>query len=501
MATETELKLSLSDAGERKLAAHDAFRAPAASDPRRERIVTTYFDTADHALARLGVSLRVRRAGQGRVQTVKATAAAGSPSRGEWEWKIDSDEPDLSLTRDTPLAEGLPEGAQLQATVVTDVMRTTRLLHLRDATIEAAFDEGTIQAGEARERIRELELELREGSQVALYRLALTLHAAAPLALEVDSKAVRGARMEAGDPPAPVKADPPDLPKGSSAAEALRIVVARALGHVLANKTAALAGVPEGIHQARTGLRRLRSALALFAPLLDPRARVAFNEEMRRLGRSIGEARDWDVFCEERLTGAFADLEEPGWGRLLREAAEGEREGAHRRAAAEIAGPAFTSLALGLGAWSEEGARDARLIGRGALKQDIARLAPGLLEALLKKTRRRAAMARDKSATELHPLRKSLKKLRYAVEFLSRLYPEKKIRAYLKRMKKLQDALGDLNDAATASLMARGLARGRVEIGVAAAQFQAKQDKDAAKARRQFERQWKKFEKERPFWL
>ena len=48
-------------------------------------------------------------------------------------------------------------------------------------------------------------------------------------------------------------------------------------------------------------IRRLRAALTLFRPLLEPHAEKRFSEALRSLGRIFGEARDRDVFCGETL--------------------------------------------------------------------------------------------------------------------------------------------------------------------------------------------------------
>ena len=45
-----------------------------------------------------------------------------------------------------------------------------------------------------------------------------------------------------------------------------------------------------------------------------------------------------------------------------------------------------------------------------------------------------------------HRTRKRVKRLRYNVEFLQSLFPEKEIKRYLKALKPLQETLGHYND-------------------------------------------------------
>jgi len=323
--TETELKLVISPAAERRLEELAAFRPPSASEPKSQRIVTTYFDTPHRDLARRGLSLRVRRAGEKRIQTVKASGDAGvAAARGEWEWPIAKEEPDLDLVATTPVVDRLPPklDKQLEPVVVTDVVRTTRTVQLEGNTIEAALDSGSIEAGDAKEPVHELELELREGAPGALYRLALTLHAATPVAVETESKAARGYRLKERSAPRAEKPTDMTLARDVNAVDGLREIVANALGHLLANRAAALAGDAEGIHQTRVAIRRLRSALRLFGPRLEPHATALFQSELKRIGRIIGEARDWDVFCVEMLPESFGDHDDAELGELIRQAAE-----------------------------------------------------------------------------------------------------------------------------------------------------------------------------------
>ncbi|MBE0620438.1 MAG: CHAD domain-containing protein, partial [Burkholderiales bacterium] len=48
-----------------------------------------------------------------------------------------------------------------------------------------------------------------------------------------------------------------------------------------------------------------------------------------------------------------------------------------------------------------------------------------------------------------HRLRIAAKKLRYAAEFFSTLFPKRRVRPYVQSLAAMQDVLGGLNDAAT----------------------------------------------------
>jgi CHAD domain-containing protein len=82
----------------------------------------------------------------------------------------------------------------------------------------------------------------------------------------------------------------------------------------------------------------------------------------------------------------------------------------------------FTALVLGLAAWTETGREHRRLLGNKRLERRLSRIVPGLLDRLLRKVEKRGrAIAPDASPAALHPLRKSVKKLRYGVEFVASL--------------------------------------------------------------------------------
>lgn len=491
------MKLAVPDGSIDALEAH--LRAADGGNASRRREVTTYFDTSDRALEHSGISLRVRVADEQRIQTVKADRRDSVVAdRAEWEWPIKQDRPDLGPVGQILADRGLPKHLDLAPVFTTEVDRTTRVLQLRGGTVvETAYDEGLIIAGNSHQPIRELELELRGGEAAPLYRLACELHAAAPLMLETESKGGRGYRLAAGVKPEARKSKNALVEPGASGAEAFRQIVSAGLGHLLANQAATLAGDAEGVHQMRIAIRRLRAALALFQPLLEPHAAALFQEELRRVGRVFGAARDWDVFCLQILPDVLQTEPDSGWRDLLQQPAMGVRAAAHAELCWEIRGPAFTRLVLGLAAWAEE----IRLPGTSEPWLPIADLCPALLDRLATKVARRGHKIGQRSETELHALRKSLKKLRYGIDFLRPVFRPAPLKAYLHDCKKLQQTLGDINDTVTATALAESLARGtRLDlapaVGVLAEQLARRRNEALAR----LAKRWDAFADHARFW-
>ncbi|MBV8615663.1 MAG: CYTH domain-containing protein, partial [Acetobacteraceae bacterium] len=261
-SAETELKLALPPMASDSLFSLPALKGSGPGEPKSRRIVTTYYESADKDLERQGLTLRVRQVDGQRIQTVKATGDAGvAQSRGEWEWPVESETPDLGLLKETPIADrvaGMSEGS-LKPAVVTDVVRTTQTVEVEDSVVEAALDLGSIITGDKQQPVRELELELRRGKPGSIYRLALELTSIIPFEIEVESKAARGFRMKEGSPPQTHKPSSPTLDPDAPAVQGLRQIIEETLGHLLANRAAALAGDAGGVHQVRIGVRRIRS--------------------------------------------------------------------------------------------------------------------------------------------------------------------------------------------------------------------------------------------------
>lgn len=251
------------------------------------------------------------------------------------------------------------------------------------------------------------------------------------------------------------KAEPPPLSSADTLSVSLRLILAEGLDHLDAHRAAARAGDVEAIHQARVALRRLRSALRLFGRYLDPVAKDRFNDALRELGRGLGAARDWDVFVAETIPTACRAM--PGETEALISLigpAQHEREAAHLALRNALDDPRTDMMLHDLRDWGSAAPAFA-LPDTAALR--IGDEAATMLDRLAKRGRRHGRKLSRQTDDERHALRKALKSLRYGIEMLQSLYPHDRFKPYRKRLSRLQEDLGQLNDAIAAEALAARL--------------------------------------------
>jgi triphosphatase len=83
--------------------------------------------------------------------------------------------------------------------------------------------------------------------------------------------------------------------------DALQRLGRQCVAHFLLNEPVTLSGEPEGIHQMRMAVRRLRSGLSAFKPMLPLEHRCWASEELEWLAHALGPARNWDIFAASLL--------------------------------------------------------------------------------------------------------------------------------------------------------------------------------------------------------
>mgnify|MGYP001296161475 CR=1 FL=1 len=155
MGKEIELKFEVSPQDLRKLKVGRALHGRLLKE---ESLVSVYFDTPKHKLARTGVTLRVRHNGGKRVQTAKSCGSQGSFRRGEWEHEIAGDVPEWHKARGSPLGPLLTKKVKrkLKPIFETRIHRISVPVRKDGSRIEVALDEGHIRAGRRSTSVTEL---------------------------------------------------------------------------------------------------------------------------------------------------------------------------------------------------------------------------------------------------------------------------------------------------------------------------------------------------------
>ncbi len=448
MVVEVELKLELSAADAERLEAAPLWQGR----PTRKILLARYYDTPDQQLRRNGLSLRVRRRGKRHVQTVKAGggAAAGLFARSEWEEDVADFTP--RLHGDGPVLQLLGEegAASLAPLFDVAVKRLTRCLSHDGAEVELALDRGAASVADREAPICEVELELRSGDPAALFALAREIDALAPVRLGVLTKSARGYALL--EPVASAeKSVPVALERGMTAQQGFAAIARNCICHYRQNEALLLAAPEpdaEAVHQARVALRRLRSAFRLFRPMLDDPQSRRLAAELRWLAGRLGAVRDLDVMQAATPVGE-ADA------KLI-----AARAAAHKAMAVALLERARW-LMLDLAEWLTLGewATDPMRAPLRELPAEVA--AAAALDRMRRRVRKHGKGLKRQDDAQRHGLRKDSKKLRYAVEFFAGLFPSarqvKRHRHFLRRLERLQDHLGALNDRVTTQALAERL--------------------------------------------
>ncbi|CAD5254052.1 Inorganic triphosphatase YgiF, contains CYTH and CHAD domains [Bosea sp. 62] len=505
---EIELKLAASPDALETLRGADLIARHARNQGVTRRLDAVYYDTPDRLLDRNGLALRVRRSGKRHVQTLKRSGSGDPLARDEWEVALPDAALDLALL---PLAEiGEPlaslSAGQLAPVFATRIRRRLRRLDYAGALIEIAFDDGTIEAGEKTLQVSEVELELKEGEAAALYELGLAMLDVAPLQLATQSKSARGYGLAFARLPQAVKAKPVEIGEHDNADAAIAAILANTHKQLLGNLAPVVTqSGPEGVHQMRVSLRRLRSALSVLKREVASPAFEPIGREAKRLGHVLGPARNWDVFITQTVPDIEADSLNDAGLSLLCKAAEPHQTKSYADIAKRLANPQTSRFLLSFGALIE------RRGWRSGLPSEamavLAEPADDFAGRVLARTHRQA-LKRGRGFGSLRPegrheLRLALKKLRYTAEFFLPLHDGAAARRYLARLSRLQEALGLANDAATTQHLLAELRGGKApgsDLHFAAGAIHGWQSRHTIEAGRKLKRRWRRFEAASPFW-
>lgn len=463
-AREIELKLELDPAAQDAIKRTGTVEGFTASRSVTKTLQSIYFDTPDQALRKAKISLRVRKSGRSWLQTAKLGTGVmgGLSSPIEAEHPVKGRALEFSVIEDPDVRDkltGTIGNASVSECFETVMKRTTRqLTRESDGThIELAFDTGNILAGPESHPLVELEMELKSGPSSALFEAAKLLLTDVPFRFSPFSKAERGYRFAEGRPDdkkVPYFAEPVVFEKGITVEHAFRDVLRSCLAQIAENRLAVLASSdPEGPHQMRIGLRRLRSAFRLFRPALNPATMAPLDQMARTIAGEAGALRDLDVLIDEIVQPLTQKAPDSiSFDALLADLAATRDQNTKAALAAHLKAADVNAFLLDLAAYAEgRGWLDPENFDQTALlAQPIEDFAAGALAKQWKKVNRYGKRIDELTIPERHEMRKAMKKMRYGIEFFECLYPRADVKPLLKRMKRLQDIFGYLNDVAMA---------------------------------------------------
>ncbi len=221
----------------------------------------------------------------------------------------------------------------------------------------------------------------------------------------------------------------------------------------------------EDLHDMRVAVRRLRAAVQLFRPYLPKKQVARLRKDLRRLGRALGPARDYDVMLAnlDAYRAAAPATAEDALAPLVRRWRK-QRKRARKAMIEYLESKRYRRLKRRMGEYLEaprppEVAADTA-DGRAAVPQDplISAVVPALIANRYDRLLAYGPSLHSASIETLHALRIDCKRLRYALEFLREVLPAQAAEA-IEDVTQAQDHLGEINDAYVAGGVLRQLVK------------------------------------------
>lgn len=439
-------------------------------------LTDAYYDTPDFALLRHGYVLRLRHAdGQTKV-TLKGLERAGfGPIHKRFE-------AEGAVTSGAPLRpDGWPPAVRDRARPIlgpapelVPICFLEHARHLRE--VRRPGEQGSEPVGElgvekvtvmAPDRLAvrhgapelvatfaEVELELAPAaSDVDADDVGEALSQLPGLAASEESKFERALSLVAGHPLgyAPnVYGVQPEMPM----AEAGRLVLRQQLALMLLNEAGSRRGADiEHVHDMRVASRRARAAIGVFGPYFADDALKPIGKGLKRTGRALGAVRDLDVALYKlaRHQKGLEPYEARGLD-VLAARWHDRREDAYEELLRWLDSRAYARFIAGFELFCQragEGARRRAANGFAGAVEFRHVMPVAIVErfAVVRSHETLLSGPTRPAEADLHSLRIDCKRLRYSLEFSRHLLGDEG-EALIKQLKRLQDHLGDLNDAA-----------------------------------------------------
>jgi CHAD domain-containing protein len=440
-SVERELKLGVPSGFSLARLPHQV-RNYVASPARFMRLHTVYYDSTDFRLMRWGCSLRYRR-GEGWTLKIPVmdTSSSGALSRTEHVFPGDLDRvPREALD----LATAFLRGAPVNRVAELRTLRVKRDFRCDGTDVAEVVEDDVrvVDGTEVAQRFAQVEIELsKDASPDALDAIASVLRDEGAGKPDPVPKNARALESD-GKPEIEVPTLAPHATIGDVVRAALRALV---IQFVHCDPLLRTSNDIEAVHKARVAIRKLRSHLQTFSPVLDEAWALDLRERLRFLQDAFAPVRDTDVFhhhmqtLSERLP--RADIERANEVVAALEAQVKEehdhlRERLHERQYVELLDQLVEAVREPHFAHDPD--------------DDATHCMPEIMQRVFKKARKAVRKAgAQPSDRALHRIRIKSKHVRYAAEAFANVAGDDAA-AYASRAQCLQDILGEQHDGVVA---------------------------------------------------
>ena len=227
---------------------------------------------------------------------------------------------------------------------------------------------------------------------------------------------------------------------------AFRTAATYYLNALTAQHKGTAAGEALAVHATRVALTRLRTAIALFSPMVDGDDAMRLAAELKWLNAHLGIVRDLDVALER-----LAKDNQPAGARI--QSWKKERAACQKHLTRALRSLRYRQLVKDLAAWIANG-EWTRKTGKNAASRRAQPAEAYCTDRLAKwrtKLLKKSSKLRELGTRKRHRVRLSNKRLTYAIEAAEKLLPPGEAAAglaTLKLLRKAQKSLGQLNDDA-----------------------------------------------------
>lgn len=479
-----ELVVDLDDAA--RLPRSKLLVRPQTARPRYRPVRIVWHDSPDRQLQTGGLALEERR-GLWRLERLTPGNATWLPGQAPPELA----QAKLLAELDFPLPDGLIPIASFEGRLAISELTTAA------GPVTMELLRGTVGATP----VARLTL---DGDDAAVRDLALGLAGEFGLSMPRASLAADAIALGHGETPPPRHLGAP-APSGETTVPA---AFGNAIGHFtdvlqhFAPLAAANGPDTEPVHQMRVATRRARSAIAVFRHGLACPDVLAADRDLKALGAVLGPARDWDVFVTETLPRVVAVFPDDPKLRRLAKAAQNQQDACHTVLRASLLSPGFRQLGIGL-AWlcaSQSWHATLSVEEQVASAMEPAAFAAHVLQRRWRKVAAAGKSIKTLDVPALHALRLRAKRARYAMEIFLPSDGAKSGPRLIRRLGKLQQHLGTLNDGAVAAGLLDGLGGPRGRHGYAVGLVLGFLAASASSERPRILRAWKKCRRTSRFW-